>query len=51
MQRFSDIIDLLTAFQMSYIYHPVAILAYKISFKSILLSIHHTEIKQLKYRD
>ena len=37
MQRFSDIIDLLTAFQMSYIYHPVAILAYKISFKIICI--------------
>ena len=33
MQIFYDISNLLTTFQMSYIYHQVAILAYKILIK------------------
>ena len=52
MQTFYDISNLLTTFQMSYIYHQVAILAYKILIKKTnVLSIHHTGIKQLQYRD
>ena len=48
MQIFYEISNLLTTFQMSYIHHQVAILAYKILIKKIyVLSIHHTGIKQL----
>ena len=43
-QEFYDISNLLT-FQMSYIYHQVAILAYKILIKNIC--IINTEVKQL----
>ena len=48
MEIFCDISNLLTIFQISYIYHQVAILAYKILIKrTYVLSIHHTGIKQL----
>ena len=47
MQIFYDISNLLLTFQMSYIYHHVAILAYKILIKKHILSIHRTGIKQL----
>ena len=46
MQLFCDISHLLTMFQMSYIYHQVTILAYKILLKTYVLSIHHMGIKQ-----
>ena len=36
-----------SAFQMSYIYHQVAILADKFLIKKHVLSIHHTGKKQL----
>ena len=45
MQIFYNISNLLTTFQMSYIYHQVAILAYKILIKNIC--IINTEVKQL----
>ena len=47
MQVFYDISNLLTTFRMSYIYHQVAILAYKILVKKHVLSTHHMGIKQL----
>ena len=45
MQIFHDMSNLLTIFQISYIYHQVTILAYKILIKKHVLSIHHTGIK------
>ena len=37
MQIFYDIFNLLTTFQMSYVYHQFAILAYKIFIKNICI--------------
>ena len=37
MQIFYDVSNLLTTFQMSYIYHQVTILAYKILIKNICI--------------
>ena len=48
MQIFYEIFNFLTTFQISYIHHQVAVLAYKILIKKIyVLSIHRRGIKQL----